>query len=229
MRYTTSASGNSVRAARRWLGANMIRWVQLGTASIPGGGGELRLMQRGLEFSIFAGSIELMSSRLSGSEKALASMACARVLERPRPHILIGGLGMGFTLRSALAALGPDATITVAELVPEVAAWARGPLAAIYGKSLSDPRLKIVKGDVGEMIVGVRSAYDAILLDVDNGPVALMRAANDDLYAAYGLREAQKALLPDGVLAIWSAAPDPAFTQRLRAGGYGVEEHHVRG
>jgi spermidine synthase len=206
----------------------MIRWVQLGTASIPGGGGELRLMQRGLEFSIFAGSIELMSSRLSGSEKALASMTCARVLERPLPHILIGGLGMGFTLRSALAALGPNATITVAELVPEVVAWARGPLAAIYGKSLSDPRLKIFKGDVGEMIGGIQSGYDAILLDVDNGPVALMRAANDDLYGAYGLREAHKALLPGGVLAVWSAAPDPAFTQRLRAVGYNVEEHRVR-
>jgi spermidine synthase len=206
----------------------MIRWVQLGTASIPGGGGELRLMQRGLEFSIFAGSIELMSSRLSGSEKELASITCARVLQRPRPHILIGGLGMGFTLRSALAALGPNATITVAELVPEVVAWARGPLAAIYGKSLSDPRLKIFSGDVGEMIGGVQSGYDAILLDVDNGPVALMRAANDDLYDAYGLREAHKALLPGGVLAVWSAAPDPAFTQRLRAVGYNVEEHRVR-
>jgi spermidine synthase len=185
-------------------------------------------MQRGLEFSIFAGSIELMSSRLSGSEEALASMTCARVLERPRPHILIGGLGMGFTLRTALAALGPDATITVAELVPEVVAWARGPLAAIYGKSLSDPRLKIFNGDVGEMIRGIQSGYDAILLDVDNGPAALTRAANDNLYDAHGLRAAQKALLPGGILAVWSAAPDPAFTQRLRTVGYSVEEHRVR-
>jgi spermidine synthase len=206
----------------------MIRWVQLGAASIPGSGGELRLMQRGVEFSIFTGSIELMSSRRSGSEQALASMTCARVMERARPHILIGGLGMGFTLRSALAALGPHASITVAELVPEVVAWARGPLAAIYGKSLSDPRLKIFKGDVGEMIDGVQSGYDAILLDVDNGPTALMCAANDDLYNAYGLRKAQKALLPGGVLAVWLAAPDPAFTQRLQAAGYSVEEHRVR-
>jgi spermidine synthase len=185
-------------------------------------------MQRGLEFSIVAGSIELMNSRLSGSEEALASIACARVRERPRPRILIGGLGMGFTLRTALAALGPDATITVAELVPEVIAWAHGPLAAIYGKSLSDPRLNIFKGDVGEMIGGVQSGYDAILLDVDNGPAALMRAANDDLYDAYGLREAHEALLPGGVLAVWSAAPDLAFTQRLRAVGYRVDEHRVR-
>jgi spermidine synthase len=206
----------------------MIRWVQLGTATVPGGGGELRLMQRGLEFSIFAGSIELMSSRRIGSEEALASMACARVLDRPRPHILIGGLGMGFTLRTALAALGPDAAITLVELVPEVVDWARGPLAAVYGNSLSDSRLRIFKGDVGEMIGGVESGYDAILLDVDNGPAALTRAANDDLYDAHGLRKAQRALLPGGILAVWSAAPDPAFTQRLRAVGYGVEEHRVR-
>lgn len=207
----------------------MNRWVRLGTAGVPGSGGELRLMQRGLEFSIFAGSIELMSTRLNGSEQALASITCARVMERtPRPHILIGGLGMGFTLRSALAALGPNATVTVAELVPEVVAWARGPLAGVYDKSLSDPRLKIFKGDVGEMITGGQPGYDAILLDVDNGPAALTCAGNDDLYNADGLRNAQKALLPGGILAVWSAAPDPAFTQRLRAVGYSVEEHRVR-
>ena len=206
----------------------MIRWVHLGTASVPGDGGELRLMQRGGEFSIFAGSIELMSSRLSGSEEALASMTCARLLERPRPQVLIGGLGMGFTLRTALAALGPDATVAVAELVPEVVAWARGPLAAIHGKSLSDPRLTIFEGDVGKMIVGVKSRYDAILLDVDNGPAGLMRAANDDLYDAYGLREAHQALRPGGILAVWSAAPDEGFTKRLRGAGYTVEDHRVR-
>jgi spermidine synthase len=185
-------------------------------------------MQRGLEFSIFGGRVELISTRRSGSEEMLASMTCARVLERPRPHILIGGLGMGFTLRAALAGLGPDATITVAELVPEVVAWARGPLAPIYGKSLSDPRLKIFKGDVGEMIGSVESGYDAILLDIDNGPAALMRAANNDLYDAQGLRHAQNSLRSGGILAVWSAAPDPAFTKRLRALGYSVEEHRVR-
>jgi spermidine synthase len=205
----------------------MIRWVQLGAASVPGGG-ELRLLQRGHEFSIFAGSIELMSSRLSGSEEALASMSCERVRGHPRPNILIGGLGMGFTLRTALAALGSDATLTVAELVPEVVAWARGPLAAIHGESLSDPRLRIFEGDVGDMIGAVQSHYDAILLDVDNGPEGLMRAANDDLYDAYGLREAKKALRPGGVLAVWSSAPHPAFAKRLRATGFSVEEHRVR-
>jgi spermidine synthase len=205
----------------------MIRWVQLGSASVPGGGGELRLMQRGAEFSILAGSIELMNSRLSGSEEALASVTCARVRERPRAHILIGGLGMGFTLRAALAALGPDAAVTVAELVPEVIAWARGPLATIHGQSLLDPRVTVFEGDVGDVIGGAQSRYDAILLDVDNGPEGLMRKSNDDLYDAYGLREAQTALRPGGILAVWSSAPNPAFTQRLRAVGYTVEDMRV--
>jgi spermidine synthase len=206
----------------------MIPWVQLGTASVPGGDGELRLMRRGQEFSIFAGPIELMSSRLSGSEEALASMTCSRVKERPGPHVLIGGLGMGFTLRTALAELGGNATVTVAELIPEVVAWAREPLAHIHGTSLSDPRVKIFEGDVGALITGVQSRYDAILLDVDNGPAGLMRAANDDLYDAYGLREAHKALKPGGILAVWSATPDPAFEKRMRAAGYRVEDHRVR-
>jgi spermidine synthase len=205
----------------------MIPWVQLGAASVPGGGGELRLMRRGAEFSILAGSIELMNSRLSGSEEALASLTCARVRERPRAQILIGGLGMGFTLRAALAALGPDAVVTVAELVPEVIAWARGPLAAIHGQSLLDPRVTVFEGDVGDTIGAAQSRYDAILLDVDNGPEGLMRKSNDDLYDAYGLREARTALRPGGILAVWSSAPDPAFTQRLRAAGYGVEDMRV--
>jgi len=205
----------------------MIRWVQLGTASVPDGG-ELRLMQRGSEFTIFAGTAELMGSRLSGSEEALASLTCARVSGRRSPHILIGGLGMGFTLRTALAALGPDARITIAELVPEILAWARGPLAGIHGDSLDDPRVTIFKGDVGDLIAQGRASYDAILLDVDNGPEGLMRTANDDLYDAYGLREAQEALRPEGILAVWSAAPHAVFAQRLRHMGFAVEEHRVR-
>ena len=205
----------------------MIRWEQLGVASVPGGDGELRLMRRGAEFSIFAGSIELMSSRVSGSEEALASLTCPRLKARPRPHVLIGGLGMGFTLRAALAGLGADAAVTVAELVPEVIAWARGPLAAIHGQSLSDPRVTLFEGDVADLIGRAPSSYDAILLDVDNGPEGLMRKANDELYDACGLREAHAALLPGGVLAVWSSAPRPAFTRALRAGGYSVEELRV--
>jgi len=205
----------------------MIRWVQLGAASVPGGEGELRLMQRGVEFSIFAGPIELMSSRLSGSEEALGALTCARLKGRPRPHVLIGGLGMGFTLRSALAALGPDAAVIVAELVPEVIAWARGPLAGVHGASLSDPRVTLFEGDVAKLIGAAPSRYDAILLDVDNGPEGLMRKANDDLYDAYGLREAHAALRPGGVLSVWSSAPHPAFTQALRAAGFSVEDLRV--
>jgi spermidine synthase len=205
----------------------VIRWVQLGAAPVPDGEGELRLMQRGQEFSIFAGATELMSSRLSGSEEALAALTCDRVKGRPRPHVLIGGLGMGFTLRAALAALGPDAAVTVAELVPEVVAWARGPLAPIHGQSLADPRVTVFVGDVAALIGPDPARYDAIVLDVDNGPEGLMRKTNDDLYDAYGLSEAHAALRPGGVLAVWSSAPDPAFTKRLRAARYGVEEHRV--
>ncbi len=206
----------------------MIPWVQLGAATVPDGGGELRLMRRGSEFSIMAGSIELMNSRLSGSEEALAAQTCARLGGRPAPKILIGGLGMGFTLRAALAALGADAVITVAELVPEVVAWARGPMAALHGTSLTDPRVTIFEGDVGAVIGGAPARFDAILLDVDNGPEGLTRGSNDDLYDAYGLRQAHAALKPDGVLAVWSVGPNPPFAKRLGAAGYAVEDLRVR-
>lgn len=205
----------------------MIPWVELDRAMAPGGG-ELRLMRRGSEFSIMSGSIELMNSRLSGSEEALATLTCARLRGRPRPQILIGGLGMGFTLRATLKALGPDACVTLAELVPEVVAWARGPLAAIHGDSLSDPRVTIFEGDVGAVIGAANARYDAIVLDVDNGPEGLIRKANDDLYDAYGLREAKDALTPGGVLAVWSSSPHPPFAKRLGAVGFGVEEIRAR-
>ncbi len=206
----------------------MNRWVKLGAASVPGGEGELRLMQRGEEFSIFAGSSELMGTRLSGSEVALASLAGDRLRGRTRPRILVGGLGMGFTLRAALAAFGADAMITVCELVPEVLDWARGPLSAIHGDSLSDRRVTIHSGDVGDLIRNASTPYDGILLDVDNGPAGLMRAANDDLYDHYGLREAHAALTRGGVLAVWSASPEPVFTKRLASAGFRVDEHRVR-
>jgi spermidine synthase len=204
----------------------MIPWVQLGEAEVPDDGGHLRLMQRGGEFSIMAGPIELMNNRLSGSEEALAALTCAN-LRDPKPHVLIGGLGMGFTLRAALKVLGPKAKITVAELVPEVIAWARGPLAAIHGDSLDDPRVSLFTGDVGALINDVQSRYDVILLDVDNGPEGLMRTANDDLYDDYGLSEARTALRPGGVLAVWSSSPHAAFAKRLRTAGFLVEERKV--
>lgn len=206
----------------------MIPWVLLDTAKVPDGEVELRLKRRGTEFSIMSGTTELMNSRLSGSEQALATLSIARLGDRRRPHMLIGGLGMGFTLRAALAALPPDARVTVAELVPAVVAWARGPMAEIFGTSLTDPRVDLREGDVGELIRARRAAYDAIVLDVDNGPDGLTRAANDGLYDAGGLHAARAALRSGGVLAVWSSAPDGRFTQRLRRAGFAVEEKTVR-
>ena len=206
----------------------MLPWIVLDTAKIPGDGGELRLKKRGTEFSIMLGSNELMNSRLSGSEEALAKLSCLRLRGRERPKILIGGLGMGFTLRAALAELGSEAQVTVAELLPAVVAWARGPMAEVFGGSLKDPRVSIFEGDVGRLIRSGRSAYDAILLDVDNGPEGLTRKANDSLYDLPGLSSARTALTLGGVLAVWSSAPNKAFTQRLRKVGFGVDEVGAR-
>ena len=197
----------------------------LATARIPGGG-ELRLYKRDTEFIIALGANELMSSRSSGSEEALATMTCDR-LRTEAPHLLIGGYGMGFTLRAALARLGPQARITVAELVPEIIEWARGPMAALTAGALDDPRVELATGDVIKQIGG-RARYDAILLDVDNGPDGLTRAGNDDLYTMHGLTTAKAALKPGGVLAIWSAAQDEKFARRLKHAGFFVEEVMVR-
>ncbi len=198
-------------------------WIHLDTAQMPDGGGDLRLMRRDTEFSIMAGSIELMNSRLSGSEEALATFAWERLASRPGPRILIGGLGMGFTLRAALAVLPADAKITVAELVPAVVAWARGPLAEVFKGCLDDPRVTIHEGDVGPLIAAAPTAWDAILLDVDNGPEGLTRKANDSLYDLPGLARTQTALRPGGVLAVWSSAPDEGFTRRMRRSGLATE------
>ena len=201
----------------------MIPWSKLDTAQVPGGG-ELRLMRRGAEFSIMFGGTELMNSRLSRSEEALANVTCERIRDRKQPRILIGGLGMGFTLRAALAALGSEARIVVAELVPPVVAWARGPMAEIFGTSLTDPRVSICEADVAGLIRDARSGYDAILLDVDNGPEGLTRKANDGLYDMTGLNAAYAALNPGGILAVWSSTKDLNFTRRLRKTGFNVDE-----
>jgi spermidine synthase len=206
----------------------MIPWKQIDTTGVPGSDVELRLMQRGAEFSMKLGQNELMSSRLSGSEEALATLACRRLETVKAPHLLIGGLGMGFTLRAALAVLGPKARITVAELVPAVIAWARGPMAEIFGDSLDDPRAKILSADVIEVIASKPQAFDAILLDVDNGPEGLIRKANDALYDVKGLKAIYRALKPGGVLAVWSSGPHPAFSKRLRDAGFEVNEVAVR-
>jgi len=206
----------------------MIPLVHLDTATVPGGGGELKLMRRGKDFSIWAGATALMNSRMSGSEIALADLACDRLRERKNCRMLIGGYGMGFTLRAALAGLGADARITVAELVPKVLEWARGPMAELTAGGLSDPRVSIVEGDVGGVMAKAHAGFDAILLDVDNGPDGLSRRENDKLYTVRGLEAARKALRPKGLLAIWSAAPNAEFTNRLRRAGFVVEEVQAR-
>ena len=205
----------------------MLPWVHLDTAKVAGGG-EFRLMQRGDEFWIMVGTNPLMTSRVGGSEEILADVACAPLASQPKANVLIGGLGMGFTLRRAQALLAPDAKITVAELVPSIVTWAKGPLAPVFKGCLDDPRVTIVEADVGQLIANARQGYDAILLDVDNGPEGLSRPGNDRLYSIKGLAAAKAALRPGGNLAVWSAHPDDAFTKRLKQAGFMVEEVRAR-
>lgn len=188
----------------------------------------MRLVQRGSEFAILLDGTELMSTRASASEEALATMTCERLCGRDSPELLIGGYGMGYTLRAALSVLGADATITLAELVPEIIQWARGPMQDLTADCLDDPRVHLVDGDVAMLIDAARSAYDAILLDVDNGPEGITRLDNDLLYTPRGLLAARLALKPGGILAIWSAGPDAAFSARLLETGFRVEEVSVR-
>ena len=203
-------------------------WTLLGTATVPGEGAPLRLMQRGDEFVIMAGTNPLMNSRMSGSEEDLATLSWARIADRATPHVLIGGLGMGFTLRAALVAMPASVRITVAEIVPQIVEWARGPLAHIFAGCLDDPRVAIEIADVGGLIATRKASYDAILLDVDNGPEGLSRDGNDRLYSLAGLAKARAALKPGGVLAVWSAHPDAKFTRRLSETGFRTEEIGVR-
>jgi spermidine synthase len=196
----------------------------IATARAPEGE-TLTLHRHGDDHMIMLGGNELMSSRVGGSEEALATMTCERLRKRDA-HLLIGGYGMGFTLRAALAVLGPAARATVVEIVPEIIDWARGPMATLTAGCLDDPRVNLVIGDVAASIAADR--YDAILLDIDNGPDGLTRAANDGLYSVHGLARAKAALKPGGVLAVWSAAPSMAFTRRLRDAGFAVEEATVR-
>ena len=196
-------------------------------AQVPGGE-PLRLFRRGGDFMIVLERNELMSSRMSGSEEALAEMTLARLRDPASAHLLIGGYGMGFTLRKALALIGPEGRCTVAELVPKIVEWARGPMAELAAGCLDDARTQIVLDDVGAVIGQARARYDAILLDVDNGPDGLTRLDNDRLYTMRGLDKARQALKPGGVLAVWSAAPDDRFRRRMGDAGFAVEEVAVR-
>jgi spermidine synthase len=207
----------------------MLPRVLLGTASIPGTDKELQLFQSGDLFSIkIPGRGDLMNSRVHGSEKALADLACEKLGGNEKPRLLIGGLGMGFTLAAALKAVGPAAEVVVAELVPEVVTWNRTLIGAPAGDPLTDTRCRVHIGDVAAVIQQEPAGFDAILMDVDNGPEALVRRENDWLYSIAGLRATRDALRPRGVLAVWSSSPDRAFSKRLRQAGFDVREHVVR-
>ncbi|HEC29334.1 MAG TPA: hypothetical protein ENI65_07095 [Gammaproteobacteria bacterium] len=206
----------------------MTPWVLLDSAQVPGNGGELLLYQVGQEFSIkIEGRGELMNSRVHGSEDALADHTCNRLVDCLNPRLLIGGLGMGFTLAAALRLVGNQAQVVVAELVPAVVEWNRGPLGERAGRPLEDPRVVVHEGDVARILKSEQQAYDAILLDVDNGPAGLTRKNNDWLYSIDGLNVAYTALRLQGVLAVWSAGPDRNFLQRLRKVGFEVNEVRV--
>ncbi len=205
----------------------MLPWVELDRAVVPGEREPLVLLQRGHEFVIRVGTAALMSSVQHGSEEALAELACARFAAYADARVLVGGLGMGFTLAAALRVLAAGAHIEVAELSPAVIAWNRGPLAPLAGRPLEDQRAHVREADVAA-VYGEAPSWDAILLDVDNGPDGLTREGNDALYTLEGLRRAHRALRPGGVLGVWSVAPDDAFTQRFGRAGFAVETHVVR-
>jgi spermidine synthase len=191
-------------------------WILLDQISVPGDGGLMKLYQRAHEFSISIKNEELMNSRMHGSEDSLAQLACTRVANRQKPRVLIGGLGMGFTLRAALTHLGADAEVVVVELVPAVIQWNRTHLAELAGHPLDDPRVTVRESDV------------RLVIKSDKDTVGLTHAGNDRLYTHGGLAAAKAALKPDGILAVWSAEPDKSFSKRLRGSGFKMEEISVR-
>lgn len=203
----------------------MRHWTQLGEAPIPGTQQSLFLYKGKDDFFIrVSGGLELMSTRKHGSEDALGRLPCQRLKQPAKARVLIGGLGMGFTLAAVLTEVGPEAEVTVAELIPEVVDWNRGPLGEFSGKPLDDPRTRIHLGDVAKLLRQSHRCFDVIALDVDNGPEGLTKRANDWLYSTPGIAAAQDALSANGILAYWSADPDQAFHDRLRRCGFMVEE-----
>ncbi len=206
----------------------MIARELVGTASVPGHRGELRCYRHDRDFAIWIDRTELMSSRVHGSEEALAELGLAHLASREVPRVLIGGLGMGFTLARALAVLPRSARVDVAEIVPAVVEWNRELFGHCAGHPLRDPRANVFVGDVADAIAAATGTYDAILLDVDNGPEGLSRPDNDRLYGSRGLAALHAALRPGGVLAVWSSADHRAFDTRLRRAPFRVETHHVR-
>jgi len=205
----------------------MIPWILLDKVIAPGDGKELRLFQRDSEFSIKVSAYELMNSYVHNSEDALAKLACLEIENQPEPQILIGGLGMGFTLRAALNNLSVEAHVTVAELIPAVVKWNLSFLAHLAGSPLNDKRVTVYEGDVADKINTAHNLYHAILLDVDNGANGLTQKENDSLYTLTGLNAAYAALHPEGVLAIWSAGPDEMFAKLLQKAKFKVKETYV--
>lgn len=208
----------------------MIPWTHLDTAQIPNDGGELKLSQRGDEFSIKLSGIrgELMNSRVYNSEKVLSQLGCAHIKPHYDAHVLVGGLGMGYTLSAALKAVNQNSQVTVAELIPQVVEWNKGPLGNCAGNPLQDPRTIVKIGDVKNLLTSRQPTFDAILLDVDNGPEGLTHSDNNWIYSEEGLKDIYDTLLPNGMLAIWSAGPDYLFTVRLKKIGYRVDTRIVR-
>jgi spermidine synthase len=208
----------------------MNKWVTLAAVDIPNEGGTLTLLQRDREFSIRLSGIrgELMNSRVHGSEEALAELGCARLESVDRVRVLVGGMGMGFTLAAALRMLAASAEVTVAELIPEVVEWNRGPLGDCAGRPLEDDRARVHIGDVAELVTSSEGAFDAVLLDIDNGPEGLTHNDNQWLYSMAGLQALKKALNPEGTLAVWSAGPDPQFVTRLKKTGLHTSVRSVR-
>ncbi len=208
----------------------MKRWVHLDTAKIPNNGGELTFSRRDNEFSIRLSGVrgELMNSRMYGSEEALSELGCQHLGDTEKAQVLVGGLGMGYTLAAALRCVTPCSRVTVAELIPEVVEWNKGPLGGCAGNPLQDARTDVYLGDVAELLVKDTGIFDAILLDVDNGPEGITQADNNWLYSEEGLTEIYKTLKPEGMLAIWSAGFDPMFSIRLKKAGYQVNTKTVR-
>lgn len=206
----------------------MIAWELLESAQVPGGSASLQLYRRGQEFSIRVDGCELMNSRAHSSEEALAELTCARLSKNPCPTVLIGGMGMGFTTAAALRQLGSEAKVLVAELIPAVLAWNRGPLGSLAGHPLDDLRVSTQAIDVAQLIQTNQQRYDAIILDVDNGPDGLTRTSNNRLYSRAGVKSAYLSLKPSGILAVWSASPAPTFCKLLRQTGFNVEEIMTR-
>jgi spermidine synthase len=204
----------------------VIPWEKLGETEAPGGG-KLTLHRRGHEYAIRIDGKDLMGNRQHGSEDALAQLGCEHLRKTAKARVLIGGLGMGFTVRAALDVLRADAKIEVAELVPAVVAWNRGPLSPLAGSPLADRRVEVHEGDVVPHIAKARERYHAILLDVDNGPDALTSPGNARLYGPAGLRRAGAALHPGGILAVWSAEDDARFSDRLQRAGFRVRVERV--